>query len=190
MNTEHRELLYVSSNEQKSWHTIPSIHQDLLITKELLYDICHFKCSNLLREAESIEYGAYTFDLNDFIIRFRIAKITPTKAGHFVVLWKRNENGITEPYDTSDAVDFFVISTRKDNHFGQFVFPKSVLCKHDILSINGEGGKRGIRVYPPWEKTLNRQAQKTQQWQIEYFLGISPDTPIDGARAQMLYAVT
>src|SRR5258708_5952015 len=93
-----------------------------------------------------------SFNLNGFFIRFRVAKITPTKIGQFVTLWKRIGNGPTQPYDTSDTVDFFIISTRKDDHFGQFVFPKSVLSEQGILSINGKGGKRGIRVYPPWDK--------------------------------------
>jgi hypothetical protein len=37
-------------------------------------------------EAESAEYGAYTFELNDLSVRFRVAKITPTKIGQFVTL--------------------------------------------------------------------------------------------------------
>ncbi|RYE38879.1 MAG: MepB domain containing protein, partial [Sphingobacteriales bacterium] len=40
---------------------------------------------------------------------------------------------------------------------------------HDILSGNGKNGKRGFRVYPPWDLTENSQARKTQQWQLEYF---------------------
>jgi len=138
-------------------------------------------------EPESAEYGAYTFKLNDFLIRFRVAKITPTKIGQFVTLWKRVGNGSTQPYDISDLVDFFIISTRKEKHFGQFIFPKSVLCEQGVFSIKGKGGKRGIRVYPPWDKTLSRQAQKTQEWQIRYFLEIPQDKKIDCARAQELY---
>lgn len=55
------------------------------------------------------------------------------------------------------------------------------------MSKNGEGGKRAIRVYPPWDKTINQQAQKTQKWQLEYFLGIPNDRPVDTARFHMLY---
>ncbi|MFQ6421766.1 MULTISPECIES: MepB family protein [unclassified Bacillus (in: firmicutes)] len=50
-------------------------------------------------------------------------------------------------------------------------------------------GKRAIRVYPPWDKTTSRQAQKTQAWQLEYFLEIPVNRPIDCVRAQMLYSL-
>ena len=130
----------------------------------------------------------YTFELNGFSIRFRVAKITPTKIGQFVTLWKRLENGPIQPFDSSDPVDFFIISTRQDDRFGQFVFPKAVLCKQDVLSIKGEGGKRALRVYPPWDITISRQAQKTQKWQMEYFLEIPVNRQIDCTRSQILYS--
>ena len=167
-------------------YEIPS---DLLIAKKIIYDPCHFTCSELIMETESAEYGAYTFELNGLVIRFRIAKTTPTKTGQFVTLWKRIGNGPIQPYDLSDSVDFFVISTRKDSHFGQFVFPKSALCQHNIVSIKGQGGKRAIRVYPPWDNALNKQAQKTQAWQMNYFLEIPLHEPIDYDLACKLYSL-
>ena len=163
-----------------------TIHQDLLDMKSLVYNPCGLICSQPVKEPESTEYGAHTFILNDFSIRFRVAKITPTKIGQFVTLWKRIGNGPIQPYDISDPVDFFIISTRKDSNFGQFVFPKSVLSEQGVLSIYGQGGKRGIRVYPPWDQTLNRQAQNTQKWQIKYFIELSNNSKIVCARAQML----
>lgn len=165
-----------------------NLHQDLVATINLVYAPLKLKHSCLFKEVESEEYGAYTFCLDEYSVRFRVAKTTPTKPGHFVTLWKRNGIGPIEPYDMNDPVDFFVICTRKDNHFGQFVFPKYVLQKHDIVSTNHEGGKRAIRVYAPWEKSLNRQAQKTQNWQSEYFLDISQDKTINTKRIQQLYS--
>lgn len=106
-----------------------------------------------------------------------------------MTLWKRLGNSPIQPYDMDDSIDFFVICARKENHFGQFVFPKFALLKHDVISIKGKGGKRAIRVYPPWEKSLNRQAQKTQNWQIEYFLNISKDNSIDYNRVKKLYSL-
>ena len=32
-----------------------------------------------------------------------------------------------------------------------------------------------MRVYPPWDNMLNKQAIKTQNWQIKYFLTIKND---------------
>ncbi len=54
----------------------------------------------------------------------RNSKITPKKVGQFVTFWKRNEKGITQPYRENDRIDFYVITARTENNFGQFVFPK------------------------------------------------------------------
>ena len=37
------------------------------------------------------------------------------------------------------------------------------------MSKNNIGGKRGFRVYPPFEKVTSTQAIKTQSWQVEYY---------------------
>ena len=163
------------------------IHPDLISAKTLAYDACNLTFSNLVQEPESKEYGAFTFTLNQSKIKFRSAKITPTKTGLFVTLWKRNEAGITCPHDEGDQIDFFVISVRDKNHFGQFVFPKSELLKQHILSTSQKDGKRGFRVYPPWDESLNKQAQKTQQWQLNFFLEISSEKIVDCERSKLLY---
>ena len=46
-------------------------------------------------------------------IQHRVSKITPTKNGQFVTLWKRNQNGITEPFDINDEIDFIIITVKK-----------------------------------------------------------------------------
>lgn len=152
-----------------------------------VYDLLGFQYSQAVPAPESAEYGACDFELDGLSIKFRVAKTTPTKTGQFVTLWKRIGKGPIQPYDSADAVDFFIINTRKGERFGQFIFPKSVLCQQDVFSINNIGGKRAIRVYPPWELTVNRQAQKTQKWQSEYFLEIPKNAEIDVARAKLLY---
>ena len=63
--------------------------EQLLEIKNHVYIPNGFKCSEPIMDAESAEYGACTFTLNDLSIRFRIAKITPTKVGQFVTLWER-----------------------------------------------------------------------------------------------------
>ncbi len=166
---------------------LDTIHSDLLATKELVYTPCKFDWSKPILEPQNADYGAYLFNLNSLTIRFRVAKVTPTKIGQFVTLWERIGDGPIQPYDISDPADLFVISTRKENHFGQFIFPKAVLGNQDILSNKGEGGKRAIRVYPPWDNPTSRQALKTQKWQLEYFLDIPTDKPLDFLRSQMLY---
>jgi hypothetical protein len=167
------------------------IHPELMHAMHRIYDVSGFDCTQPEMELESAEYAAYAFKVNSRAVRFRVAKITPTKTGQFVTLWKRIGKGPIQPYDVSDSVDFFVIHTRKDDRCGQFIFPKSVLAQKNIFSMDGQGGKRAMRVYPPWDTNLNRQAQKTQDWQVTYFLEIPPQGGIDLmdiARAKMLYS--
>lgn len=161
---------------------------DLLLAKQLVYDKCLFNCTPPKPEEESTAYSACTFTINGLSIIYRAAKITPTKTGQFVTLWKRNKNGITEPFTISDAFDFIIISTRESNKLGQFIFPKPVLVAQGIVSADTKEGKRGIRVYPAWCKVTNKQAEKTQKWQTEYFLQVPADNPADLIRIQKIFA--
>lgn len=154
---------------------------------ERVYRAGMFECSPPRREAESGDYGAYAFELNGLAVRFRVAKITPTKIGQFVTLWSRIGRGPIRPYDMADDLDFFVVSVRHDEDFGQFVFPKTVLAARDIVSQDGVGGKRAIRVYPPWDQTVSSQAARTQRWQLDHFLQIPVAGPVDSARSRALY---
>lgn len=173
--------------KQIPWIAANAIHQELINMKQRVYDPSGFEYTQPVMEPESSEYGAYTFEVNGFSVRFRVAKITPTKIGQFVTLWKRFGSGPIQPYDFSNPVDFFIISTRKNDCCGQFVFPKSILVQRNVFSINANGGKRAIRVYPPWDVTVSRQAQKTQKWQMEYFIEIPKNGEIDIDRAKRLY---
>lgn len=151
----------------------------LFQVKELVYDRCNFVFKNLIIDSESTEYQACSFKLNSFQIIHRLSKITPTKIGQFVTIWKRNDKGITAPFDVSDYFDFIVITSKFDKNMGQFVFPKSVLLEKGIISNNNTSGKRGIRVYPPWDIPTSKQAEKTQNWQIKHFFSIND---IDSAK--------
>ena len=159
-------------------------HPDLLIAQKLAYEPSKLTCKNLAQEAEGKEYSACTFKMNNKIIRFRVAKITPTKIGQFVTLWKRIRNGPIMPYDMADPVDLFIISVRSGQKLGQFIFPKNILCQKGFVSEVGIGGKRAMRVYPPWDITDSPQAKKTRAWQLMYFFEIYPN--IDTAIVQKL----
>lgn len=165
---------------------INSSHSDLKVAKELVYDKCGFNLIDLNFNSESVEYSACSFILNGKTIQYRVSKITPKKTGQFVIIWKRNKVGITEPFDISDDLDFIIITSKSDDKFGQFIFPKSVLADKGIISRNGIGGKRGIRVYPPWCNATNKQAAKTQSWQTKYFLTIKNDNSTDLEKAKRL----
>lgn len=162
-----------------------TIHPDVLVTQKLAYEPNELTCSTIIQEAESQEYGACTFEMNHKTIKFRVAKITPTKIGQFVTFWKRIGCGPIMPYDMNDSFDFLVVNVRNAQHFGQFVFPKDVLWQKGFLSKDGKNGKRAMRVYPSWDTPTSSQAQKTQAWQLIYFFEIQPN--IDNAKIKQLF---
>lgn len=151
------------------------LYPDLKIVKDLLYDKCGFELIKLKLNSESVEYSACSFELNGKRVVYRVSKITPKKTGQFVAIWKRNKNGETEPFHILNDIDFMVITSIYENRIGQFVFPKSVLADKRIIRQNETDGKRGIRVYPTWDTVTNKQAEKTQNWQKEYFIEIKSD---------------
>jgi hypothetical protein len=163
---------------------------DLTLIQTQVFDVCGFHYSAAIEEPESAGYNACYFNLNHLSVRFRTAKITPTKTGQFVTLWKRPGGGDIQPFDATDDIDLAIISVRKENQSGQFIFPKSVLCKYGVLTCNGKEGKRGFRVYPPWDKTDNKQATKTQNWQLNYFMDLSNPKTIDIRKVKQLYTLT
>lgn len=166
--------------------SLESTFKDLAVASEVVYDNIGLVLAALKADAESAEYAACTFTLGGKPVLYRSSKITPKKIGQFVTLWKRNSKGITEPFSSSDPFDFIIISARSGSNFGQFIFPKSILLEKGIVSSATREGKRGIRVYPPWDKPTSRQAEKTQQWQVLYFLEIKEDGTTDLERASEL----
>ncbi|OKP96486.1 MepB family protein [Paenibacillus sp. P46E] len=62
---------------------------------------------------------------------------------------------------------------KNENEFGQFVFPKDILLKQNILRSASTKGKMAIRVYPSWDSPSSKQAMKTQKWQLPYFVDMS-----------------
>jgi hypothetical protein len=166
---------------------LDNIHPDFFATQKLVYESQGWVCSNLQQEAESREYGACTFIMNNRHIVFRVGKITPTKVGQFVTLWKRIGKGPIMPYDMTDPIDLFVVAVRSKDNFGQFVFPKSVLYEKGIISKDGKGGKRAMRIYPAWDRADNPQAKRTQAWQLHYFFEISPDQLVASSILEKLF---
>ncbi|WP_281633717.1 MepB family protein [Flavobacterium luteolum] len=152
---------------------------DLVLSKESIFDKADLQMTSLEKESESEEYSAFRFQLDNKNICYRESKITPTKTGQFVTLWKRNQSGTIEPFDYSDTIDFVIVTVRKDQNWGQFIFPKKTLLEKGIFSTQSKEGIRATRVYPPWDKTTSKQAQKTQKWQLDYFFNFSDQSKID-----------
>jgi len=156
--------------------------------REQIFDVCEFKYTPPVGEDESSQYQACSFKVNNKTVRYRHAKITPTKNGQFVTVWKRIGKNPIQPFDSTDNIDLIVVSVKTKKHNGQFVFPKSVLIQQNVFSVNGKGGKRAIRVYPPWDKPESKQAEKTQNWQLEFFAEIQKDDSIDIQKFKKLYS--
>ena len=165
--------------------SLKTVHPDLLLMQKLFYEPTGLTIQNLRAEDESADYGAAEFESNHRKIKFRIGKITPTKTGQFVTFWKRIGKGPILPYDLDDPFDLLVVSVRTSNHFGYFIFPKTVLCEKGIVSKNKKGGKRAMRIYPSWDRADNPQAKKTQAWQLLYFFEIQEK--LDFSRIKPLF---
>jgi hypothetical protein len=175
---------------QSTLEIINSFHSDLKFVKESVFDKCGYNLTNPRLNAESAAYGACSFELSGKTIQHRTSKITPAKTGQFVTIWKRNSKGVTEPFDILDNIDFIIITVRSGDNFGQFIFPAAVLAVKGIITKEGKEGKRGIRVYPPWDTATNKQAVITQNWQLKYFLIIKKDNSTDLDLAKKLLAKT
>jgi hypothetical protein len=66
------------------------------------------------------------------------------------------------------------------------VFTEVVLIEKGIISTSKKDGKRGFRVYSIWDKTTNKQAEKAQKWQLNYFFAV--DKELDLYFVKRLYS--
>ncbi|MEU0506415.1 MepB family protein [Nocardia sp. NPDC005998] len=164
------------------------VHPDVAEARHLLGGL-GLEISAAVPETDNAEYGAFVSRVGRGLVRFRVGKLTPTKVGLFVTVWKRAADGAGEPYAAEDDIDLLVITAREGQRFGQFVFPKAALIEHGIVSVAGRGGKRGFRVYPPWSATQNSQAMRSQKWQCDYFLDLDDARKVDLQKARGLYDI-
>ncbi len=149
-------------------------YRALSYVDELIYKPTNLILKSVQEEKQNAKYGAGTFQLSSKTVRFRVARITPTKTGQFVAFWEKDENTNNQPYSYAEAPDLLVITAFKsDREFGQFVFPKEVLLTQNILKSTSTTGKMAIRVYPSWDIPTSKQAIKTQEWQLPYFFDLS-----------------
>lgn len=162
-------------------------HPDVALVTGL-FDGLGVECSPAVSEPDNAEYGAAVSDVGRSTIRFRVGKLTPTKVGLFVSVWRRGAGGSTEPFPAEDDVDALVVVAREGDRFGAFVFPNEVLATRGVVSVRGAGGKRGFRVYPPWSATSSPQAKRSQGWQCDWFLDLSDGAAVDLQRAGRLFA--
>lgn len=101
--------------------------------------------------------------------RIRTARITPTKPGAFVAVWKRDEDGSTRPFTIDEAMSGLLVFVEEGERFGVFRFTSTHLIALGYVTSESHPGKRGFRVYPSWCYGLNPQASRTQRAQAAAF---------------------
>jgi hypothetical protein len=163
---------------------------DFVIALRDIYVPAGLTVTEALREAESAEYGACRFRFGGLSLVFRVAKKTPTKIGQFVTCWKRPATGSDiAPLDAEDDLAFLVVSVSDLYNRGQFIFNRDLLIAKGIMSRNGKGGKRAMRVYPPWSKPAAKDAIKTQKWQMDSFLPVAESGGADPVQTRKLFGL-
>lgn len=120
-------------------------------------------------EEQGSDYEAGQVTLDSGKWRIRAARITPTKPGAFVAVWRRSLSGATEPFDTSDDCVGLMVFVVEAGRFGVFMFTREHLTELGVLQSPQTPGKRGFRVYPSWCTDLNAQAFRTQRAQAIAF---------------------
>lgn len=120
-------------------------------------------------EEKNSDYESAVFMQNGELWRWRTARITPATPGAFVALWRRNSQGSTEPFDATDECAGVMIGVADDDGSGIFTFTNKDLERLGIYHSAAQAGKRGFRLYMPWNDGLNRQAQRTKEVQAQFF---------------------
>ncbi|MHA0858080.1 MepB family protein [Paenibacillus sp. CMAA1364] len=149
-------------------------YKALTYVNENFYKPSNLKIENIQEEIQNEKYGAGIFRINSKTVRFRVARITPKKKGQFIACWEKDSDNNNQAYSYENTTDLLVVNTFGSNHdVGQFIFPKEILLKHNILKTDTSKGKMALRVYPSWDTLSSKQAIATQSWQSPYFINLN-----------------
>ena len=171
-------------------HPFTVLQEELNTCNRYIFQPLGLGITSPIWDKESLEYVACHFNIKGKKILFRKAKITPTKTGQFVTLWKRIEEGPIAPFSEKDKVHLALIIVQQEEHRGHFVFTVSVLMNKEIFTTANKEGKRGFRVYPPWDKPTSKQAIRTQAWQLDYFIAYGEGIKIDNKKVKERYELS
>lgn len=127
----------------------------------------------LTPEPDNAAYSAAILTVGDVRLRVREARVTPTKPGAFVSVWRRSPHGGAEPFPAADAVAGLLVLVADSPLAGVFHFTPEHLAALGVTSTPTTPGKRGFRVYPPWCDGLNPQASRTQRAQAAAFINLT-----------------
>lgn len=125
-------------------------------------------------EEQHSDYEAAVAILGAEAWRVRTARITPTKPGAFVAVWRRARDGSTQPFDVDGPTTGLIVLVEEEPRFGCFRFTTAHLDALGVVRSARRPGKRGFRVYPAWCSGLNTQAARTQRAQAPAFTDLSP----------------
>lgn len=160
-------------------------YQSVSIFNKIANQIEDFNISNISKEKWNSEYEAISMQVNDVKIKSRLAKKTNKKKGQFLSVWTKDDENKNRSFTFKEIEELLVVNIIEGRYYGQFVFPKMILLKQQILMTTENKGKMAFRVYPPWDKDLNNTAAKTQKWQNKYFVDLT--TNIDKNKIKKLY---
>jgi len=124
-------------------------------------------------EEQRGDYESGIVRMGSELWRLRTARLTPTKPGAFVALWRRDEHGSTRPFDSDDRVRGLLLFVTDCDRFGVFRFTAPHLERLGVTRSAAHPGKRGFRVYPSWSEGLNRQAAEAQKAQASAFTWVA-----------------
>lgn len=133
----------------------------------------------LKREEQNRDYEGAILQINNYVYRTRLAKLTPKKKGYFVAMWEKDKTGTNQAYSYEESPEKLIVSIIDGKKYGQFIFPKNELLKYGVLKSAKQKGKMAIRVYPSWITDLNATAKKTQAWQVVHFIDLSEDLEVE-----------
>lgn len=166
---------------REEWETKIKILKLLCESKSLIERTFFVESTDILLE----EYGEFKVVKNeiqnqayegllintieDTLIRSRLGKKTPKKPGYFVAFWEKDESNKNQPFKVTNSPQELAIIILDKGCAGIFRIPKKAAIKHGILTSQNQKGKMAMRFYPPWCHKLNRTAQATQKWQLNYF---------------------
>ncbi len=125
-------------------------------------------------EEQNSDYESGVARIGNERWRIRTARITPTKPGAFVAVWKRGEGGSTRPFTADESMTGLLVFVEEQERFGVFQFTKTHLVSLGYVTSDVHPGKRGFRVYPVWCTDLNPQASRTQRAQGAAFAELTP----------------
>lgn len=124
-------------------------------------------------EQQRGDYESGIVGIGSQLWRIRTARVTPTKPGAFVAVWRRDERGETRPFGSDDPADGLLLFVPDGDRFGFFRFTALHLERLGVTSSSTSPGKRGFRVYPSWSEVVNRQATQTQNTQASAFIRLA-----------------